>query len=254
MDDDTNPSRPMRPNDLCTAAYLNDVVKLQELLTVPEVDEEPPLPDEFDPAEPIEEDEDGKEAEAERSAQRAENIRVTKERLDSANLILSRLSPVNVKKFGLFLRLEDASENGEIRVVSKFKCSPHSQFVASPLHWAALGRSHDAVELLILRGADPEQRCPVFNVTPSELCEINGSKETARVIVRAIAKRRAAEEAVEESKRAREELMATRARAVEEHQRKVQTEEEAERLAEERGDEEVGGDEDVEDYSEEDES
>ena len=245
--DDAESNQPMRPNDLCTAAYYNDIPKIKELLTVPEVEEEPPLAEDFDPADPVEEDEDAKEAEAERSTQRAANDLHIKTLLSSTNVLVTRLSPVNIKKFGLFLRIEDRSTKTEKQVKSTFKCSPHSTYAASPLHWAALGRSHEAIEYLILKGADTEQKCPIFNVTPAELCGINHSHETAKVIAKSIQKRDAIKAEADAAKEALGAVIAERAAAVAEHLRKVAEEEEAERLQEERGDE---GDENVTGYNE----
>eukprot|EP00758_Cryptobia_borreli_P007722 Tbor_TRINITY_DN5325_c3_g10::TRINITY_DN5325_c3_g10_i1::g.5036::m.5036 len=193
-------TKPMRPNDMCTAAFYNDVKKLQKLLAVDEVEPGPGLPEDFSVEEAAAEldaagVELGQEGEEdpevlEEITERAERKRANELRvrglLTKMDRIVTRLSPVHVKYFGLFVHLDEfmgeeeecdthnenknnnnnkdithSLQNSSVRtgVVSRrvkahYKPSPRSDIPATPLMWAVLGRSHDAIEYLISMGAD----------------------------------------------------------------------------------------------------
>lgn len=172
----------MRPNDLCTAAYYGDVKKLKELLTLPAVEEEPPIDPEFDPLAPP--DEEAEAAAADRAEARKQNALELKKRLSSANCIVTRLSPVNTQHFGFGVKVREEGES--LKLKTAFKPSKKSSFSATPLHWAVLGREHEAVEYLILQGADVDQVVPQLNVTVFDICAANSLLETERRIKEAL--------------------------------------------------------------------
>lgn len=252
MSDDA-PQKAMRPNDMCTASYYDDVAKLKELLTVPEVEDEPPLAEEFDPAEqPNPDDPDAEEGaggrdpqeeeeERERAEQREKNVETIKGLLAREDVLTTRLSPVNIAKYGLHLFVEEK----DYVCTSRFRTSAKSTIAASPLHWAVLGRAHKAVAFLVSKGADSSSKCPVLGATPAEIAEANGSYETLRVLSEAVALREEAVASEAEAKALRLKTIEDRAAAVKEHYRR---EAEEERLAAEReaaaeeGEEGDGGD------------
>lgn len=231
------PVKALRPNDMCTASYYGDVAKLKELLTVPEVEEEPPLPEDFDPSAHQEDEElDPQEIEEakERSEQRAKNAETIQKLLSATDVLTTRLSPVDVRRYGLHLFVVESG----FHCVSRFKTSAKSSLTATPLHWAVLGRSHAAIEFLVSQGADIHALCPVLGVSPVDIATVNKSFETLKVLHMAKAKYDESVQAKADSVAAKEKMIADHAEAVKEYRRR---EEEEERLAAEREAAEMDG-------------
>ena len=183
----------MRPNDLSTAAYYGDIKKIKELLTVPAVDEEPPIDPEFDPmAEP---DLEAEEAAVDRAQKRAENAADIQKKLHTAGPLLTRLSPVNIQEYGFGYQIKE----NDLRLSVKFKPSKSCPDVAAPLHWAVLGKEHEVIEHLILEGADPNHKTPELGVTIFDVISKNQLVESGIVVQRAI-EGRAAKVAAEKKK------------------------------------------------------
>ena len=183
MSDDAPVPKMMRPNDLFTAAYYGDVKKLQELLHVEPVEEDPPLDEEFDPAAPA--DEEAEEAQRDRDSRRAANEAELKKRLCATGRIVTRLSPVNVQHYGIGMLVSEA----DMRCTVQFKASKKATAEGTPLHWAVLGREHDAVELLLKAGADPAAKVTELGVTAEDIIAKNDLKETAKAFARGVAAR-----------------------------------------------------------------
>jgi hypothetical protein len=218
----TAPAKMMRPNDLCSAAYFGDVKKLKELLTVPVVEEEPPIEAEFDPTVPA--DPEVEEAAADRAKRRAESEAELKKRLQTDGPLLTRLSVVNVQQFGFGVEVEEDC----MTLTTRFKPSKHCGYTASPLHWAVLGREHEAVEYLVSQGADVSALTPDLQVSVFDVIQKNDLKQTGRVLTKAIQARELAVAAEKKKWSDRNAILTQRAearqRAVEEQKRKEEEE------------------------------
>eukprot|EP00744_Colponema_vietnamica_P016361 GILI01022946.1.p1 GENE.GILI01022946.1~~GILI01022946.1.p1 ORF type:complete len:246 (-),score=51.34 GILI01022946.1:70-807(-) len=221
----------IRPNDMCTASYYGDIAKIKELMSVPEVDEEPAPPEDFDPASQPEELEEADPQEVEealeRAAQRAKNTESIQKLLATSDVLVTRLSPVDTRRYGLHLFV---TEDNYV-CSSRFKTSLKSSLAATPLHWAVLGRSHNAIEFLVSQGADIDAACPLLKVSPLDIAKANKSFETLNIINQAKDQYEQGVQSKADAVAAKDKLLADRAAAVLEHRRQV---EEEERLASER--------------------
>ena len=222
---DENPEesgKMMRPNDLCTAAYYGDVKKLKELLALPPVDEEPPIDPEFDPLAPP--DTDAEEAAAERAAKRKENADELKKRLQTNGPLVTRLSLVNIQKYGFGVAIEET----DLKLKVKFKPSKHCEDAASPLHWAVLGKEHEAIEYLVMEGADTNDLTPDLKVSVFDIISKNDLRQTGKVLHKAIRQREELVAAQEKKQTERDAVLneraAARARAIREQQEKEEEE------------------------------
>lgn len=236
MADDLDATAPkmMRPHDMCTAAYYGDVAKLTELLTVEAVEEEPPIEPEFDPLAPA--DEEGIAAAADRSARRAANAAEISKRLSTTRRMVTRLSPVNVQEYGIFLTATEVYDEatGEFTLVPKVKASKRSTFDAAPLHWAVLGCEHAAITFLIMQGADVTQRIVGLDMSVDEIIRLNGLLETRRVVDKAVEARTAKTNKENALADERNRILADRELQRERAQEEVRRKEEEERLEAER--------------------
>ena len=222
------PPKMMRSNDLCSAAFYGDVKKLKELLDLPPVEDDPPLEGEFDPMAP--EDPEEKAAAADRQKRRNDNAAELSRRINYDDFVVTRLSAVNKRTFGLFVEITEAEEVLSV----KYKLSPKSTWKASPLVWAAIGREHEALAYLVMRGADTKRMVPDVGVSVWDILRANKLRETEKVLRKAIASK-AEKDAEEEKKRkGREDILLqrqlARQKAIEDQRRK----EEEERLEAER--------------------
>jgi flagellar biosynthesis GTPase FlhF len=236
MADDADAVAPkmMRPNDLCTAAFYGDVDKMKELLTVEAVEEEPPIDPEFDPLAPV--DEEVAANAADRAARRATNVAEITKRLSTTRRIVTRLSPVNIQEYGMFLTATETYNEalGTFELHCRVKSSKRSHYDAAPLHWAVLGREHAAVTFLIMQGAKVDQVIPGLNMTIADIIRVNELQETRKVVDKAL-------EAYKEVKEKEHTAASERARILEEReeqrhraQEEVRRKEEEERLEAER--------------------
>ena len=206
---DDSVSKILRPNDLCSAAFYGDVKKLAELLTVPVVEEEPPLDAEFDPSQPA--DEEAAAALLDRSKQRADNVALLQKRVGTLSTIRTRVSLVNQKDFGFFVALTEVGDSGSCSC--KFKSSSKCLTPAAPLHWAVLGREHDAIDFLIQQGADENQKVPGLGVDIFDICSSNDSLQTIKVVKQSVSKRDSARAAAQDKIDKRNALVQQRADA-----------------------------------------
>lgn len=226
--DDGAVSKMMRPNDVCTASFYGDVKKLKELLAVPPVEDEPPLEGEFDPLAPP--DEEAEAAAADRAAARANNAATLKRLLSTPNRIVTRLSPVNVKHFGFYMAVEERDTKCAVR----FKASQNSDIAAPPLHWAVLGREHDAAEFLISLGADVNQLNATLGISVYDICAANSLLETDKRIRVALEAHEAKAAAAKQKEDGRAAALQKRVEARAAAQEEIRRREEAERLEAER--------------------
>jgi hypothetical protein len=226
--------RMMRPHDLCTAAYYGDVEKLKELLTVEAVEDEPPIDPEFDPLAPA--DEEAIASAADRAARRAANAAEISKRLSATRRIVTRLSPVNVQEYGIFLTATEAFDEstGNFVLVPKVKTSRRSTFEASPLHWAVLGCEHAAITYLVTQGADVDQRVAGLDLTAADIIELNGLLETRKVLAKAIQMHKEIKDKEQAATDERSRVLADRDAQRERAQEEVRRKEEEERLEAER--------------------
>lgn len=224
----------MRPHDMCSAAYYGDVEKLKELLAVEAVEEEPPIEPEFDPLAPA--DEEAIASAADRAARRAANAAEIAKRLSATRRIVTRLSPVNVQEYGIFLTatevFDDAS--GEFVLIPKAKASRRSSFEAAPLHWAVLGGEHAAITYLVTQGANVDQRVAGLDVTAGDLIQLNGLLETRKVLAKAVQLYKDMKEKEQAATDERNRVLADREAQRERAQDDLRRKEEDERLEAER--------------------
>ncbi|RNF02839.1 uncharacterized protein Tco025E_08312 [Trypanosoma conorhini] len=207
----------MRPRDLCTAAFYDDVQRMKQLVRAALAGE-----DEEEEEAMMDNDEDEEMEEEQLSIRRLE--RAQKRRAAVASLLgspgLLRVIETG-EEFGLMFRVDEVCENeGSCGLKPQFKLTRRSRYPALPLHWAALGRSHRALEFLVSSGVDVQQEVPDFpKVTAAVICACNMSFETARRIEKAVeAQRQRLQneeqqhrkwvETLEEKKRERERLAA----------------------------------------------
>ncbi|KAH8606243.1 hypothetical protein ERJ75_001537300 [Trypanosoma vivax] len=231
----------LRPRDLCTAAYYDDVQRMRQLVrsAFSEEDEE----DEDERRDATVEDE---EEEDEEVLEMLRNIRVLEQDKQRREGVAAFLQETGVlhsletdEQCGFLFRAYE-STNRDKNITFCFKPSKRSKHAASPLHWAVLGCSHQAIEFLVRSGVDVEQEVPNFPKTTAALiCEINELTETGKVLERAVAarKKRTEEEgkkkqnlldAVEklrEDERERRRLMALEEEEQEEEGREMEEEE-----------------------------
>ncbi|CCW64438.1 unnamed protein product [Phytomonas sp. EM1] len=154
--------------------------------------------------------------------------------LNTPGLLQVGTNPVEITPHGVFFSIredpqggsgeaggpsqgESSRDTGEEAVIPlrvSWKPSKRSPLRASPLHWAVLGRSHEAIRLLIELGADARQEihqdvgftpdllpsptmnhtaerggCPIRGLTPEELAIANRSDATLKVLRAAVATR-----------------------------------------------------------------
>jgi hypothetical protein len=217
----------MRPNDLFTAAFYGDVKKLKELLFIEPVEEDPPMEEEFDPmAAP---DEEAEEAARDRDARRKANDDELQKRLSATGRIVTRLSPVNKQFFGIGLLVGERDGKPTIQ----FKPSKSAAAEGTALHWAVLGCEHEAVEYLLLMGANPAAKVTELDVTVDDILTKNDLRETRKAVERGMAARQAKADAVQGKKDARAAELAKRARARDDAIADQKRKEDEERMAEE---------------------
>lgn len=236
MADDADAQAPkmMRPNDMCTAAYYGDVEKLKELLAVEPVEEEPPIEAEFDPLAPV--DEEAVASAADRSARRAANATEIAKRLSATRRIVTRLSPVNVQEYGVFITATEVydEDTSSFQLVPKVKASRRSTFEGAPLHWAVLGREHAAITFLIMQGANVEQRIAGLDLSIDDLVSMNQLLETRKVIDKSVQAYKEAKDKEQASVDERSRILADREDQRLRAQEEVRRKEEEERLEAER--------------------
>ena len=167
----------LRPNDLCSAAYYGDVKKIQELLALEPVEDDAPLDPNFDPLAPP--DDEAAKVEQDRQAKRDENTAELLRRLSKPGVLCCRKSPVQANKFGVFVRaVEVAGSN----FMKQFVPSQKSAIMATPIIWAVLGREHAAITALVMKGANTEVKVETLDVSAEDICHVNHSHETLRVL------------------------------------------------------------------------
>jgi hypothetical protein len=216
----------LRSNDLCSAAFFGDLARVKELLTVEEVEEDPPLePDEnFDPLAPADDELEAENAERQklRDANEAEILK----KLSEPGVVTSRRTPVDKTVCGLGLEVLPVAGGGSVRsvFVPRADCAQNK---ATPLHFAVLAREHEIVAFLISQGADPHARDPTFAVSPLDICKTNRLHETARVVGVASELLTDKKSEAQSAKDARAATLQRRAEARGDAQRKLKEEEEA---------------------------
>ena len=226
-DDEAVVGKMMRPNDLHSAAYYGDIKKLKELLHVEPVEDDPPFDEEFDPLGPV--DEEAEEAAKERDARRKANDDEQAKRLAAPNTIVTRLSPVNVKHFGIGMLVSEK----DLRCTVQFKPAAKSAAKGTPLHWAVLGKEHEAVEYLLLMGADVNAKVTEIGVTVEDILQRNDLRETRKAVERGVEARRLKVAAMQGVKDGRKAELDRRAKLRQDAQDEVKRKEDEERRAEE---------------------
>ncbi|KAF8291585.1 hypothetical protein TcYC6_0124260 [Trypanosoma cruzi] len=228
----------MRPRDLCTAAFYDDVQRIQQLiraaLSGEEEEEEEEIVDNAD-----EEDVDEEEQLSIRRLERAQKRRATVASLLGKPGLLRVVE--TGEEYGFMFRVEETYDSeGARRLKPKFKLTRKSRYPAMPLHWAVLGRSHRAVEFLVKNGVDVQLEVPDLpRVTAAFICACNDSFETARRLEKAIQGQRQRLQKEEEQKR---EWLEALEYKKQERERLAALEEEEERDEEEDMDEGRDGD------------
>ncbi|EKF32591.1 hypothetical protein MOQ_003556 [Trypanosoma cruzi marinkellei] len=220
----------MRPRDFCTAAFYDDVQRIQQLIRAAlsgedEEEEEEEIVDNAD-----EEDVDEEEQVSIRRLERAQKRRATIASLLGKPGLLRVVE--TGEEYGFMFRVEETYDNeGGCCLKPKFKLTRKSRYPAMPLHWAVLGRSHGAVEFLVKNGVDVQLEVPDLpGVTAAFICACNNSFETARRLEKAIQGHRKRLQKEEEQKR---EWVETLEYKKQERERLAALEEEEEREEEE---------------------
>ncbi|KAH9578166.1 hypothetical protein LSM04_006705 [Trypanosoma melophagium] len=175
----------MRSRDICTAAFYDDVERIKQIVhaSIQGGDEE-----EEEEQDLAAEDED--EMEEERLfLRRLEKLEKRREMIAALLTTPGLLHTLETgEQYGFLFRVEEREKVGGLQ--QQFKVSRRSQYMAAPLHWAVLGRSHHAVEFLIKSGVDVLQEVPEFpKVTADFICQCNKSFETARILEKVVAVR-----------------------------------------------------------------
>nr|CCC94118.1 conserved hypothetical protein [Trypanosoma congolense IL3000] len=236
----------LRPRDLCTAAYYDDVERMKQLVYSHIQEEEEEVSEGSE--EGTEEDVDMDMINSLREMRRVEKHR------EKVAQLLQSVGPLQVEEtkeqYGFSFRATETASDNSLKI--EFKLSKKSKYPAAPLHWAVLGRSHEAVRYLVKRGVDVQQQVPDFpDVTANKICVCNKSYETARVLeestklFRHRAKERKGREealvkAIEDDKREREEQAARLREEEEEQEEGEEGEGEGERDEEDGGDSKWG--------------
>lgn len=240
----------MRPRDLCTAAYYDDVQRMKQLVSAFLRDEEAEEEASEAYEEKLDDEEDDNVGEMTGLLKQMDLQKKHRQKVAKLLETTGTLHVIETKEnFGFTFRcVEDC---GACTLRPQFKPSKRSSYPAAPLHWAVLGRSHDAVKFLIRSGVDIKQEVPDFpNVTAALICECNKSMETARVMARATEasvkkanekeeKRESLVNALEELRRERE-RRAAREKEEEEEREEDEADDEDMADAEKSDDENIG--------------